>query len=45
VRRKRKKKEKGVSRVSELKAKINDEKYLNFVIHRMATDITEVLFR
>ncbi len=43
--RRRRKKENGVSRIKELKTKINNEEYLNFVIHRMATDITEVLFR
>lgn len=38
-------KEKGFSRVDELKKKIEDRHYVDYAIHRMANEICEVFFK
>ena len=37
--------EKGFSRIDELKKKIEDERYMNYAINKMANEICEVFFR
>ncbi len=37
--------EKGFYRLSELRKKIEDEKYLQYAINRMANEICEVFFK
>jgi hypothetical protein len=44
-RKRRKRKEKGFSRVEELKRKINDKKYVRDAISKMAADICDVFYK
>ncbi|MFW5799466.1 MAG: hypothetical protein ACOCV8_01525 [Spirochaetota bacterium] len=43
--RRKRRKEKGFTRVEELKRKINDKKYMKDAISKMASDICDVFYK